>query len=389
MRTSLWMAVALAACRGPSHEGHATKEAEPVAVRDVDAGDGGSGVVTIDREMLRDLRLTTARAEARPAGEGVVVLGELKVDEDAYAEVGTPIVARVVRVHAAPGDVVREGQPLVELQSLELGKARAEHLTSRARAELARQALERKRTLVGERIAPARELEEAKAQAAAADADVRAARAALRALGVADSEAGDATFTLRAPLAGTVLERAAARGQMTDPARPLFRIADVSRFWLTAHAFERDALRVKPGGTARVTFAALPGRDFSGTVARIGSQVDTSSRTISIRIDLPNPDGILRPGMSANAWVPLGDDATSLVAVPAASLQRTAEGWSVFVPRDERTFEIRAVGRGRDLGGEVEIVSGLVPGETIVVEGSFLLKAEAEKARGEGEHHPH
>ncbi len=93
--------------------------------------------------------------------------------------------------------------------------------------------------------------------------------------------------------------------------------------------------------------------------------------------------------MSASAWVPLGDAGSPVVAVPSTSLQRLQEGWCVFVPRDERTFEMRTVGRGRDLGGEVEVVSGLRPGETIVVEGAFLLKAEAEKARGAGEHHEH
>jgi cobalt-zinc-cadmium efflux system membrane fusion protein len=65
------------------------------------------------------------------------------------------------------------------------------------------------------------------------------------------------------------------------------------------------------------------------------------------------------------------------------------EGWYVFVPRDERSFEKRSVGRGRDLGGEVEVLSGLRPGETVVVEGAFLLKAEADKASGEGQHHEH
>jgi cobalt-zinc-cadmium efflux system membrane fusion protein len=123
-------------------------------------------------------------------------------------------------------------------------------------------------------------------------------------------------------------------------------------------------------------------------VAFVGSQVDVSSRTIPVRIEIAN-NGTLRPGMSATAWVPLGDHAETVVAVPAASLQRMQEGWYVFVPRDERSFEKRSVGRGRDLGGEVEVLSGLRPGETVVVEGAFLLKAEADKASGEGQHHEH
>ena len=93
--------------------------------------------------------------------------------------------------------------------------------------------------------------------------------------------------------------------------------------------------------------------------------------------------------MSASAWVPLGDTTGTIVAVPAAALQRAEAGWCVFVPRGEGLFEMRPVGRGRDLGGEVEILNGLRPDEEIVVEGAFLLKAEADKARGSGEHHEH
>ncbi len=347
-----------------------------------------AGTVVIDPEMLRDLRITVTEAEARAGGEGVMVLGELRVNEDAYAEVGSPLPARVVRVLAAAGDTVTAGQPLVELQSVELGKARAELLAARAQAELARQTLARKKALVAERIAPARELEEAQAAATTADGAVRAARASLRALGDSGEGSADASLTLRSPIAGTVLERTVVRGQVTDPARALFRVGDLSRLWLTVHAFERDAVRMKVGAAARVTLPALPGQNLSGTVSLVGSEVEVSSRTIPVRIELVNR-GSLRPGMSATAWIPLGDGAETVVAVPAASLQRMHDGWVVFVPRDERTFERRQVGRGRDLGGEVEIVSGLRPDERVVVEGAFLLKAEADKASGQGEHHEH
>jgi cobalt-zinc-cadmium efflux system membrane fusion protein len=91
--------------------------------------------------------------------------------------------------------------------------------------------------------------------------------------------------------------------------------------------------------------------------------------------------------MSATAWLPVGDEQGVLLAVPAAALQRVRDRLCVFVPRDASSFEIRPVGRGRDLAGEVEIVSGLRAGEMVVVEGAFLLKAETEKSAGEHEEH--
>jgi cobalt-zinc-cadmium efflux system membrane fusion protein len=123
-------------------------------------------------------------------------------------------------------------------------------------------------------------------------------------------------------------------------------------------------------------------------VVLVGRQVDGASRTIPIRLHVANEGGMLRPGMSATVWLPIGEGGP-LLSVPSAALQRLHDSWCVFVPLGEGRFEIRPVGRGRDLGGEVEIVSGLAAGETVVVEGAFLLKAEGEKAEGEGGHHDH
>src|SRR5439155_18365889 len=112
------------------------------------------------------------------------------------------------------------------------------------------------------------------------------------------------------------------------------------------------------GAAARITFAAIPGRTFEGKVAVIGQSVDPESRTVAVRIDLKNREGMLRPGMSATALLPVGPQGT-LLAVPAAAVQRVRDRWCVFIPKDNRTFEIRPIGRGRDIAGEVELLSGV------------------------------
>jgi cobalt-zinc-cadmium efflux system membrane fusion protein len=183
-----------------------------------------------------------------------------------------------------------------------------------------------------------------------------------------------------------VLERKALRGETADPSQPLFRIADLSHLWVVAQAFERDAVRIHEGTPVEIDLAALPGRSFQGAVARVGSEVSSESRTVPVRIDLPNPEGLLRPGMSATVQLPLVDATGMVVTVPTAALQRLKEGWGVFIPRRPGVFEARPVGRGRDLSGEIEILSGLQAGTTVVVDGAFLLKAEADKAQGGGEH---
>ncbi|HET9185193.1 MAG TPA: efflux RND transporter periplasmic adaptor subunit [Solirubrobacterales bacterium] len=346
------------------------------------------GVLVVDPEVLRDLKLTTFPAELRPGGEGVTALGELKVDEQAYAEVGSPIPARVVRLLASPGQPVRRGQPLAELQSVELGQARAQRTAAQARAELARQTVERKRGLAAERIVSRGELQRAEADAAAAEADLRAAEAGVDALGVGRSGAGSPSgFSLLAPLSGTVLERTAVQGQTADPSRSLFRIGDLSQLWLVVQAPERDVVRVRPGSPVEITLAALPGQKLQGRIDWVGGEVDAHSRTVPVRIVLPNTERRLKPGMFATAWIGTGGAGEKVVAVPATSLQRMEDRWVVFLPSGEGRFEVRPVERGRDLGDEVAVLSGLKPGEPVVAEGAFVLRAEAAKNEGGGEHH--
>jgi cobalt-zinc-cadmium efflux system membrane fusion protein len=358
------------------------------------------GVLVVDAEVLRDLKLTTFPAELRPGGEGVTALGELKVNGDAYAEAGSPIPARIVRLIASPGQAVRRGQPLAELQSVELGQARAQRTGAAARAELARQTVERKRGLAADRIVSRGELQRAEAEAAEAAAELRAAEASVEALGVGRGSIGIgggggggglSGFTLLSPVSGTVLERTAVQGQSADPSQALFRIGDLSQLWLVVQAPERDVVRMRTGSSAEITLAALPGQKLRGTIAWIGREVDAHSRTVPVRIVIPNQDGRLKPGMFATAFIETGAQGEQVVAVPAIALQRMDDQWVVFLPRGlprgNGRFEVRPVERGRDLGDEVAILSGLKPGERVVDEGAFVLRAEAEKGEGGGEHH--
>jgi cobalt-zinc-cadmium efflux system membrane fusion protein len=342
--------------------------------------------VDVDEGMLRDLRITTRAVESRTGGDLATLLGELAVDPRAYAEIGTPVAARVTKLFPNAGDAVRAGQVLAELTSPELGRERAAYLSASARLALAEAALARKRGLAAEKIVPLREVQEAESSAGEARAALRASRVAIAAFGVEppadDSEgATSSSFVLRSTVTGSVIERTAVIGQMLDPATPAFRIGNLATLWLIVHAFERDAVRIRQGVSARLSFPALPGQDFDGRVSMVGRHVERASRTVPVRIEVKNRDGVLRPGMSATATLAVGDTGAAILTVPVASVQRVRNEWCVFLPKDQKHFEIRRIGRGRDLGGEVEVLSGLRAGETVVVDGAFLLKAQAEKGR--------
>jgi cobalt-zinc-cadmium efflux system membrane fusion protein len=389
---TLFLALLLAACgSGKSDDdqaehGHAT---HPEPAGEHAAGDHAEPdrkTITIAPEMLRDLRVTTAKAEARAAGERVSVLAELRVDQDAYAEVASPAPARVVRVLVKAGDEVTANQPLVELASGDMAKARAELRAADARLAVARQNLERKQALLADRLIPERDVIEARAAVTDAEAARTVAAGALELFAGAQGRNG---LVLRAPVAGTVIDRDVVVGQLADPTKTLFRIGDLSTLWLVAHVFERDAVRVQIGAKGSASFAALPGKTVEGTITWIGREVDAASRTVPVRLEIPNGDGVLRPGMSASVSIPIGEAGGQVVAVPIAAVQRVGDAWAVFVPRGPGSFEVRPVGRGRELGGEVEILNGITPGEEVVVDGAFLLKAEFDKARGEGGHDHH
>jgi cobalt-zinc-cadmium efflux system membrane fusion protein len=289
-----------------------------------------------------------------------------------------------MKVLARPGDTITAGQVLARLDSPELAQSRAEVDAARVRLEIARKTWERKRGLIADRLIPERETLEAQAALTEAEAAYNVATSSLRKFG---GGAGESTLAIKSPIGGTVIDRTVVMGQLADPSKTLFRIGDLSTLWLVAHVFERDAVRVQNGRPASASFAALPGKTFEAVIRSIGREVDAASRTIAIRLDVPNPEAILRPGMSATVSMPLGDvGAAPVIVVPAAAVQRVGSEWVVFLPHGEGAFEARSIGRGRDVSGEVEILSGLAPGDELVIDGAFLLKAEADKARGGGEH---
>ena len=385
------LAMATASCGRSTTE--APRPAEPPREAAEASPEADATTVVIEPGMMRDLRVTTRAVESRVGGDRIAVLGELGVNQGAYAEAAVPLQARVTRVMVYAGDAVRRGAVLAELTSPDLGRARADYLSAQARVTLASAALDRKRALAAERIAPLREVQEAESDLVGAQATVRSARASIAAFGEVPPAPGAAdegitsAFVLRASVAGAVLERNVSVGQMLDAGAAAFRIADLSTLWLTVHAFERDAVRIERGAEARLAFAALPGEDFTGTVQMVGRQVNRESRTVDVRIDVRNTRGRLRPGMTATASLPAGATGTRILTVPVGAVQRVRNAWCVFLPRAEGVFEIRRIGRGRDLDGEVEVLSGLEGGESIVVDGAFLLKAQAEKGAADHDEH--
>ena len=182
------------------------------------------------------------------------------------------------------------------------------------------------------------------------------------------------SIRILAPADGFVLARSVSPGLKFDKGAEFYKIADLSRVWILADAFEDDAQYLRPGVRAQVS---LPGqrKTFGARVAEVLPQFDAATRTLKVRLEADNPGYVLRPDMFADVELPIAFPPT--IAVPVEAILDSGLKKTVFVDRGEGVFEPRQVETGWRLGNRVEVVHGLTPGEQIVVSGTFLLDSES------------
>lgn len=353
--------------------------------------------------------LDTVTAHARELPSALELNGEVRTDAARSAWLGPRVPGVVRSVRADLGDRVAAGRILFEVASPEFARARADYLAALAEHELAEAAMKREEDLFARRVCAEKDVLEARAAHAAAGARERAAADGLRALGLGEADlaalrdggrqrgddigatAVEALLPVRAPFAGTVLERDLSLGVSVAPGDRLLLLGDVDEVWVVASLYESDlgalaAARASRHGVAgadlaaEVSVAAWPGRVFRGRLDRLGGTLDEATRTATVRVVAPNPDGLLRPGMFARVRLLLPGGATSL-AVPEEAVLADEGRSFVFVRANADCFVRRPVAPGRAAGGWIEIASGLREGQAVVARGAFLLKSDVLRAK--------
>jgi RND family efflux transporter MFP subunit len=196
---------------------------------------------------------------------------------------------------------------------------------------------------------------------------------------VGDTSGEDVTaYAIVAPFDGTIIGKSAVPSQKAEMNDVLFTLADLSTVWVIANINESD-LRVLPDlqGSIRLTATAYPGRTFEAKLLSVGAQVDPTTRTVPLLAETPNPDGLLKVGMFVRIVLD-GANTERTVTVPTASIVEIEGQKVVFLPsgKDERTFTVRPVKLGREVGGRQTILAGLASGEMVVSSGAFFLKSE-------------
>ena len=325
-----------------------------------------AGTVKIAPERIQTLGVRTEAASRRSLARAVRAVGTVAADERRIGVVNPKFEGWIEQVLVSTtGQPVRPGEALAEIYSPDLVLAQQEYLVARNAAAAMAHADPMAR-------------DNARAIAAAAlsrlrNWDISADQLArLQRTGVATR-----TLTLSAPIGGVVMEKPALQGMHFAAGDMLYRITDLSTVWLMADVFEQDLAQIRPGQAATIALQAYPGRTFSGRVAFIYPTVNAQTRTAKVRIEVPNPDLLLKIDMYATVEITAPVDTAPALAIPDSAVLDTGTTQTVLVDRGEGRFEPRTVKLGAKGDGYVAVLDGVTEGEKVVVGANFLIDAES------------
>lgn len=317
-----------------------------IPVCEDETGDA-AGTVKISLDKVQRLGVRSEEVRERPLARTVRAFATVQFDERRQSVVAPKFGGWIEKLLVnATGDTVTRGQPLFEVYSPELNVLQQEFMLSRGTQSGAEGRL---RNL----DYPESDLEKLRR-----------------------GERPPRTIAVPAPTAGTVIEKTAVAGMRYQPGETLFRIVDTSVMWVLAEVYEQDLAFVKASDMAKVTVNAWPDRPFPGRVTFIYPSVDKESRTARLRIEVANPDGLLRADMAATVEIeaPIPGQ---WVAVPDSAVIDNGKRQIVLVERGEGRFEPRPVRLGVRVPGYVQVLEGLKPGERVVTSATFLIDAES------------
>ena len=328
-----------------------------------------AAAVTMSPEAIRATGVAVAPVLRETLARTIRTVGSIEIDETRQARVAARVAGRIEKLYADfTGQEVRAGAPLYALYSPELVATQREYLL----------ALENRQRLA-----------EATPEAIrSADELVDAARDRLRLWGIGPGQIAafekdrspKTSVTFASPITGTVLQKSAVEGQYVTEGTELYLLADLSSVWLMAQVYEYELGRLRVGQIADVTVSALPGRTWRGRIAFIEPVLDRETRSLRVRIALPNPKGDLKPGMFADARLEI--PAAPALTVPRSAVIDTGARKVVYVETAPNTFFARDVQTGDASGDRVAVLEGLSEGERVVSAATFFVDSQAQLSAG-------
>jgi Cu(I)/Ag(I) efflux system membrane fusion protein len=320
-----------------------------LVARYADEGEGEAGV-RINPGVAQNLGVRLATVERSTIARSVVAAGVITFSERSLAVVQARAGGFVERAHGrAVGDVVQAGAPIVDIRVPEWTAAQAEYLALRSAGGDLALAARRRLAMLG---MPASLIER-----------------------VEQDGAPRPVVTITAPVTGAITAIDIRQGMTVMPGAPLATINGLSPVWLIASLSQADAGLARPGARVIATLPAYPGESFSGRIESVLPAANAATRTIEVRIALANPEGRLRPGMTAEAR--LEERAESALVIPAEAVIRTGARSIVIAVQDDGSYAPVEVALGRSQGDAIAIVSGLSERQRVVASGQFLIDSEA------------
>jgi cobalt-zinc-cadmium efflux system membrane fusion protein len=354
------------------------------------------GVVRLTKEQVATAKITTVVAATRAVSSEIQATAEIVPPDDGIARVGSKISGRITKLPVSVGAMVKAGQLIAVVDSPELGTAKADYLGAAAQSRLTRETADREKILFEKKISAEQDYRVAEAEATKARAAKEAAEARLHTLGFSDAQLqrftaeqhSSSSIMVTTPIAGVVVERPVSLGQVIQPEDTVGVIMDLRSVWMQVDAYERDLAQLVIGQKVTAHVPAWPEREFTGDIQSIGAVVDRKSRTVKVRVVIPNSDGALKPGMFAKVRLAGSKgEARQGLFVPSAAVQRDGDTFIVFVPLSETEFQLREVETSVSVDGWAQITRGIAAGEKVVTTGAFQLKSEARRGSFGGHEH--
>jgi RND family efflux transporter MFP subunit len=344
--------------------------------------------LTLTPEQLRSVQLRIETVGEAPSTEAATQMATGVVQANSYKE--TPVVSLVggiVRsVNAELGQNVRRGQRVAVVFSNELADAQTRYLSAVAALDEHHRHHLRTAKLVEIGAASRQELESASSQYRESESNVANIRQKLILLGMTPQRIDNLKLTSQvssevavpAPSSGTITTRTVNPGEVIEANKELMRVTDLSTVWVVGQLYEKDLATVRVGSGANITSDAYPGDIFRGRVTYVDPKIDAATRTAQVRIEMANPRQMFKIGMYVNvAFGPLGTAEKTMPVVPKEAVQTIGNQQFVFVATDKpNDFIMRPVQLGAESNGFYPVMEGLNVGDRIVIQGSFLLRAE-------------
>lgn len=368
----------------------ACKHSAPIVRNLGQERDGGQHLrVELSEQALHAGHIESERLTVSTRGPRLAVPATIEAEPSQVARVGARVAGRVFALRARVGTMVERGDPLVEIDSVELHQVSSEYFIAQARLRQARDALSRARALVRDGVGALADLRRAEMDERVAAATLHESEEHLHFLGLgereiqrlrAQSSHGNVRAIVRSPIAGRLSSLPVSIGQVLQGTETVAVIGDPSRVWVVAQVFQSDLGRVRIGATLTVQLESTQPSDsaLTGRIESISDVLDPVTRTASARASLRNESRALRDGMSATAWIET--ESESALWVDETTVVERDGTPGVFVRIGPRTFEFRPVELGETVGDRVAIRSGVHAGEDVVTRGAFLLSAELDRA---------